>query len=224
MRLTLLKGKKKKVGTAKTTRKSDHIRATDFELPDLTERLEQMLDEIKALDNAYLERKSDDFYYVFNHGGRACLTCNKTHRSSNGRITICNEEAIYRCFKSPTKRHSLGSVKEEISKFEDEQVVAALKASEQFRKALHNLPWVAALQGPELEKYCNGLVVRFRNNNLQVPIAIPKGVTCPICKQTHKTLNLSVSRSQLRASGSAGKRTRTRLRRLASLRICQHAA
>ena len=200
-----LKGKKKKapsiVKEHKQRQSNVSIEDDGFELPDLSERLEQLLREAKALENAYLQRKSDDFYYVLNHRDRFCPLCNRTHDRSNGWIRIDDrEDATYGCYRKPKEEtFLLGSVKEEITKHESEQAVIALKADADFRKALLSLHWVAALGAQELAEFFDKLEVKFRNNYLYATVHMPKGQVCPACNKAHRAVSLAVGRTKLKA-------------------------
>ena len=222
VRLTL-KGKQKvKHASAPRESKQRQISDTnDFELPDLSERLQRLLNDVKALDSAYLERKSNDYYYVFNKGGRFCPTCRKSHRRSNGSIIIYDkEDASYGCFKDRNNTLLLGSVKDEISQYEDKQAVAALKADADFRKVVISLPWVAALTEQAREEFFEKLQVQLRPPYLWVRSRYPRNMLARFATSTTGPWLLLWAAPRAGQSGYAGTARRA-LQRLASLPTCR---
>ena len=191
------KKREKREKNTKTSTKEVH----NFEEPEVTKQLEELLKEEKAFTGTYLQRRSEFKYYLRvdmdSKQERSCLICKRTHGSCPGWIKVASDfsKVAYGCYRDE------GTVLEfplpgGEQRVKDEEMLRQLRESKDFKNALSQLPWYTDDLAQKIlsEPYVS------KDKALCFELPIPKGQTCPYCNKPHKKLKIEITRKMVQAT------------------------
>jgi len=191
-----LKEEEKKKSKKHQTNRNNRELYHSFETPSVKEQLQELLQEQKAAEGTYIQRRSEFFYSLEKDAKskmeRPCLVCNRTHGSCPGWILVHKD---YSCVTFACLRDRDREVEFPLpggsKRVENEDLVRQLRINTKlFESVKEKLSWYTH----DLHQKVLTQPYHSKQQCHSFDIPLPANVECPYCEKKHKKLQLEVTR------------------------------